>query len=205
VSAVPDRRWLSLPEVHQRISAVEDPLLWKRLLVITASLMRNKSYCGIPLSTSHRPEDFIHTALEKVLSGRRRMRVGSDLLHFLGSSVGSEINNTVTKKVSGQLQVSAELVPANSEDPLFQQTVPNGEQALVERESREQILKLFANHKQMLAIAQLAIDDGLMGREEFAAALGLTPEQVTNIKKRMQKIYTAYLKAKQGGRKGSHD
>lgn len=204
MSAEPDRRWLSLPEVHQRISAEEDPLLWKRLLVITASLMRNKSYCGIPLSTSHRPEDFIHTALEKVLSGRRRMRVGSDLLHFLGSSVRSEINNTITKKVSGQLQVSAELIPANSQDPLFQQTA-NGEQTLLERESREQILKLFANDKQVLAIAQLAIDDGPMGREEFAAALGLTVEQVTNIKKRMQKIYTPYLKARQGGRKGRHD
>jgi hypothetical protein len=133
------------------------------------------------------------------------MRVGSDLLHFLASAVRSEINNTITKKVVGQLQVSAELVPANSEDPLFQQTVPSGEQALVERESREEILKLFANDEQMLAIAQRAIDDGPMGREEFAAALGLTPEQVTNIKKRMQKIYTPYLKAGQGGRKGSHD
>jgi hypothetical protein len=133
------------------------------------------------------------------------MREGSGLLDFLVSSVRSEINNTITKKESGQLQASAEFVPANSEDPLFQQTVPNGEQVLVERESREQILNLFANDEQMLAIAQLAIDGGLMGREEFVSTLGLTPDQVTNIKKRMQKIYTAYLKASERGKKSNHD
>ena len=143
-TAMLDISWLPVSAVRQRLElAGEDPAFWRRLLVITASLMRDKTCGGIPLNSNHQPLDFIHTVIEKLLSGGRKIPAtesDATFLHFLTSCVESEINNTVTKKAS-RLTVHGDL----SFDGLMGVSpVDSLDRKVLDDEYREKVLALLS-------------------------------------------------------------
>ena len=196
-----EQQWLPTVAVKVEIeTALRDPLFSKRLVLLALSLMRGKTFRGRPVRDRFDPSDFIHTAIEKALAGERRMRKGEagGVLAFLASCIRSEISNTVTCRESGILE--AGVITTDSASLGVSATVDLGvEQHLLAEEERRVILKIFKNDRQMQAIAQLAMD-GASGRMTFAAALNTTADEVTNIKKKMQRIYSAHLSELSGGR-----
>lgn len=110
----PKIKWLSPAGVSRSLrKALRDPLFARRLILVTASLMKSKTFHTIPLKSVFEPLDFVQTVVVKLLAGERRIRAGSPngFILSLLSCIESEINNTVTLKESSSTEM---IDPASS-------------------------------------------------------------------------------------------
>ncbi len=189
--------WFSPEDI--RVSLVEslnDPLFGRRLTAIAAGIMRGKTFHGRPLGNVFAPFDFIQTSICKALSGERRMRANDSdgFFLFLVSCIESEISNTITGKESsmvGALDQSTHL--HDDAVGIGSASAQSVEDLLLEEEQQRELLALFKEDPKLEGLARLALRDGLRGRKEFALSLKISPDEVTNLKKRMQRLYSEHL------------
>jgi hypothetical protein len=193
---MPEDRWLTPGDIRRLLKkALEDPLFGRRLILVTTSIMHKKTFHGLPLTSVFEPLDFVQKAILKVLCGERRLRADkpNEFASSLISCIESEISNTVTLKESGTT-ATIDLTPTNVSHRAIAEVVQSIEDDLQHRQFQAEMLTLFKVDSKMEALAQLAMTDGIHGRKDFAIALGISEREVTNLKKRMQRIYLKHVK-----------
>jgi DNA-binding Lrp family transcriptional regulator len=158
-----------------------------RLTLYSAMMLRSK---GIP-EMNTLATDYAHTAIQKVLSGERAWdrKRSPDLLRHLLSVVSSLISNDLRR----QKMVPIELVDSQ-ELAQFPDTNSDGEKL-----EELAILEGFSSYVQdrdrevhLLLIAMLRLDSD--SAAEQADALGMSVEEIYNIRKRLKRLALGFRK-----------
>ncbi len=168
--------------------------LYPRLLLAGTTKIRRMIWMGefhgqVPGGrTAH---DFIHTAVEKLLSGERQWNSDKSAYENLWGVVSSEISNCGTSaenKLTSRIEKGEKVIQLPTPGP-------TPEAATIRQDLRDNLLRyLRARDREAARMAELMFAEDLTGSKELAETMGLTSKEIDTIKKRLNRLIKAYLR-----------
>ena len=137
---------------------------------------------------SNLAHDLVQSAIRKTIDGTRRWNKSlyPTLFYFLCSVIRSELNHTSQagvqdEKMQKEMEYTA-LLSAHSPESLLS----------CEDYLRKFLRDLHSKDPKLAELAFLTVYEGLTGTQELANAMGVSPEQVNNFKKRLRRAFSRF-------------
>lgn len=200
------------PALLARIRQEVTPLFLKKALVHASGKVTGKFWRGVwngSMPGGKLAEDFVHDALKDVMFGKRHWNpeTAPDFLPFVCAVVDSKISH-LSEKLENIREKRAPESGAENEPDFFDTLRGEGvslpcDEAIT-KETEEANERLFLGLLDFVADDPLlqkllgCIFDGIEGRSEKAAKLGVTPDEVTHAQKRLER------RLREFGKKFSH-
>jgi hypothetical protein len=155
--------------------------LYKRLLLAAAGRLRRSR-----LSQSQ-ATDFIHTAIQKAMSGQRVWDPTKSLYHNLWQIVSSEINHAATSYERVHVDPSDETIVQIRD---YRDTP---EEASIHKSEIDHLMHyLNSRDRDAAAVADLLLTVGISNSMEVAVQLNRSVSEIDNIKKRLRRLCKNY-------------
>lgn len=132
--------------------------------------------------------DLVQSAICKTIDGTRRWnkKAYPTLFLFLCSVIRSDLNHRITEVIQ-ESQMQEEVrhnVTAGAHSP--------ESMIACEDDLRKFLLGLHGKSPTLAELAFLIVYEGLTGTQELANAMGISPEQVNNLKKRFRRAFSRF-------------
>jgi hypothetical protein len=180
-----------------------EPIL-KELLRYTMSLMKNREWLSVwsgHLPGAREAHDIVMSAVEDVIEQKRRIPDAVPILAFLKNVIRSKVSNLVNSLENRQ---TTRLDPLPAEDHKFENIYePKGNDPLpdweaISKETETQnaqlldlLIEFLSDDPELQKVIECNID-GIFKREQIASRLGKRVNEITNIKKRLDRRLAAF-------------
>lgn len=167
--------------VGDAIISIEDWMLfWKRAVSYTYSLLRNKYYVASEKGLGGKTaEDFAEEIIEKLLTGERNWNKKNhpELFSQFKSSIDSHVYNFMIKK---------RLIESSFDHEIKDSHIPESEDIIELEDYAINVLASLKASDDEILVFQCQIG-GLFKPSEIADELGISAQEVYNIKKRLNR------------------
>lgn len=165
-------------QVKERFKEVNWDDLLPRLLLYTASLVRSYDLKGISA------EDIVYSSITDLMSGRRKWPTNLPLLTALMGIARSKISH------ERELEGRREEVDFNEDLFIEQERATSN---VEEKEFREKILRAVSDDPKLTRLVEAFFEDPRPQSTELAERLGVSIEEVYNLKKRLARKLSGVL------------